>query len=154
MLKVWLQKWTLQHKAPRWRAYLLVSTVRLRRCAFITLYPAWNQTSIWQLKFSRVRGRTAANRRSKDTTVLFSFQASFESLDQVSGLNLRVFLLSFLLLLEERLDLLSVLSAIFNDDIWGSFPFSTAGGGQARANTRLSINKWIINYVNPVNAKP
>lgn len=76
-----------------------------------------------------------------DTTVLFSFQASFESLDQVSGLNLRVFPLSFLLLLEERLDLLSVPSAIFNDDIRGSFPFSTAGGGQARGNTRLSINK-------------
>lgn len=60
-----------------------------------------------------------------------SFQSSFNTLAHVSALNLRMFPLSFLTLPEEEegpMPPISVLDAIFNDDIWGSFPLSTAGG--------------------------
>lgn len=81
---------------------------------------------------------------------VLSLQSNFKTLAQVSGLNLRTFSLSFLTFLEEEgpRPPRSVLDAIFNDDIWGPFPSALLGGQTCDA-ALPSINKQIINCVNP-----
>lgn len=76
------------------------------------------------------------------------FAAVFKTLAQVSGLNLRISLLSFLEV-EGLRPPCSRLDAVFNDDIWESLPLGPTRGRQTWDAAHPSINKWIINCVNP-----